>query len=252
MTGEVHSAGADERLRAERDEARQWARHGYEIGQRSTLWSDHGVAPAWLTEGWPRHFDADPLTKAVTQLDELLSGYRAALARPNAGPDVDESDRLRAELAETRAAGDAMLSALVDHFRHLPLPGTVNRAMRDLRRSVRGDAPAPAEPPADEPSPFEPDGEGGIRYRDEPPAAVLPVTLSSVDDVAAVCLAHGIGEVLMVVPGHRRWRRGETQVDADDDGFSIGWSEEWGAVVSYGTPSALLVAAIEAARGGSR
>ena len=34
------------------DEARSWARHGYEIGQRSTLWSDHGVAPKWLTEGF--------------------------------------------------------------------------------------------------------------------------------------------------------------------------------------------------------
>lgn len=41
---------AIERVRAELEEARMWARHGYEIGQRSCTWSDHGVAPAWLTE----------------------------------------------------------------------------------------------------------------------------------------------------------------------------------------------------------
>jgi hypothetical protein len=33
------------------EEARGWARHGYEIGQRSCTWSDQGVAPKWLT-GW--------------------------------------------------------------------------------------------------------------------------------------------------------------------------------------------------------
>jgi hypothetical protein len=49
--------GEIERLRAERDEARSWARHGYELGQRSTYWTDHGVAPSWLTEGWPNHFE---------------------------------------------------------------------------------------------------------------------------------------------------------------------------------------------------
>lgn len=46
----------DHHLRAaerERDEARMWARHGYEIGQRSCTWSDYGVAPAWLTEELP-------------------------------------------------------------------------------------------------------------------------------------------------------------------------------------------------------
>lgn len=39
-------------------EARMWARHGYETGQRHCSWSDFGVAPAWLTEGWPQHFPA--------------------------------------------------------------------------------------------------------------------------------------------------------------------------------------------------
>ncbi|MDF2708155.1 MAG: hypothetical protein K0R62_3807 [Nonomuraea muscovyensis] len=45
-----------DRLRAALEEARGWARHGYEIGQRSCTWSDHGVAPAWLTDDWPVHF----------------------------------------------------------------------------------------------------------------------------------------------------------------------------------------------------
>jgi hypothetical protein len=32
-------------------DARSWARHGYEIGQRSCTWSDQGVAPDWLKSG---------------------------------------------------------------------------------------------------------------------------------------------------------------------------------------------------------
>lgn len=40
------------------NEARMWARHGYEIGQRHCGWSDHGVAPEWLTEGFPPHIDS--------------------------------------------------------------------------------------------------------------------------------------------------------------------------------------------------
>lgn len=38
------------RLRADLEEARMWARHGYEIGQRSCTWTDYGIAPAWLTD----------------------------------------------------------------------------------------------------------------------------------------------------------------------------------------------------------
>lgn len=41
-------------------EARAWARHGYEIGQRHCGWNDYGVAPVWLTENWPTHFQACP------------------------------------------------------------------------------------------------------------------------------------------------------------------------------------------------
>lgn len=43
--------GECECLRADVLDARSWARHGYEIGQRSCTWSDQGVAPTWLTEG---------------------------------------------------------------------------------------------------------------------------------------------------------------------------------------------------------
>lgn len=50
----IRLAKALDRTIEERDEARSWARHGYEIGQRSATWSDHGVAPTWLTEGHSR------------------------------------------------------------------------------------------------------------------------------------------------------------------------------------------------------
>jgi len=38
-------------LRSDVLEARMWARHGFEIGQRSCTWSDQGVAPEWLHSG---------------------------------------------------------------------------------------------------------------------------------------------------------------------------------------------------------
>lgn len=47
-------------LRQQVDEARMWARHGYEIGQRHCGWTDYGTAPAWLTDGWPPHFRSCP------------------------------------------------------------------------------------------------------------------------------------------------------------------------------------------------
>jgi hypothetical protein len=61
------------RLTADREEARQWARHGYEIGQRHCGWSDHGVAPAWLTEGWPPHIDSCEHLKQMAEFDEALT-----------------------------------------------------------------------------------------------------------------------------------------------------------------------------------
>ncbi|MDX3183546.1 hypothetical protein PV334_20070 [Streptomyces sp. ME02-7008A-1] len=57
------------------DEARMWARHGYELGQRSCTWSDHGVAPAWLTEGWPTHLPSD----LVPNEEQPVQPDRAAL-----------------------------------------------------------------------------------------------------------------------------------------------------------------------------
>lgn len=57
----------------QRDEARQWARHGYEIGQKHCGWTDHGVAPDWLTEGWPTHFDSCKYFKQASEYDTALS-----------------------------------------------------------------------------------------------------------------------------------------------------------------------------------
>jgi hypothetical protein len=56
-------------------DARHWARHGYELGQRSCSWSDDGVAPKWLTEGWPVHFPSD-LVPAEARVDPNAAGIR--------------------------------------------------------------------------------------------------------------------------------------------------------------------------------
>ena len=66
-----------ESTQRQRDEARTWARHGYEIGQRHCGWSDHGVAPAWLTEGWPRAFDSCEHLQQMAEFDTALSRVRA-------------------------------------------------------------------------------------------------------------------------------------------------------------------------------
>lgn len=71
-----------ERAEAERDEARMWARHGYEIGQKHCGWSDCGVAPGWLTEGWPPHFDSCEHLKWATELDEALARVRNLPTQP--------------------------------------------------------------------------------------------------------------------------------------------------------------------------
>ena len=67
------SEAARRHLRDERVEARQWARHGYEIGQKHCGWSDHGVAPDWLTEGWPPHFDSCGHLKQAAEYDTALT-----------------------------------------------------------------------------------------------------------------------------------------------------------------------------------
>jgi len=93
----------------ERDEARQWARHGYEIGQKHCGWSDHGVAPAWLTEGWPPHIDSCEHLKQMAEFDEALARVRAARDRMARGRDVDAIwclDLLDAALNGTGEAHD--------------------------------------------------------------------------------------------------------------------------------------------------
>lgn len=72
-----------EQAEAERDEARMWARHGYEIGQRHCSWTDHGVAPAWLTEGWPPHFDSCEHLKRAGEYDEALTRVRSLSEHPD-------------------------------------------------------------------------------------------------------------------------------------------------------------------------
>ncbi|MDH6610314.1 hypothetical protein M2164_005949 [Streptomyces sp. SAI-208] len=90
----IRSENARERLRQDRDEARSWARHGCEIGQKHCGWTDHGVAPDWLTEGWPPHIDSCEHLKQMAEFDEALPRVRAAVARlraatPTWGPAAD-------------------------------------------------------------------------------------------------------------------------------------------------------------------
>ena len=82
------------KLEAELDEARQWARHGYEIGQKHCGWSDHGVAPDWLTEGWPRAFDTCEHLKQAAEFDEALTRVRNLPT----GPDVMDSQQERPDI----------------------------------------------------------------------------------------------------------------------------------------------------------
>ncbi|MGW1949056.1 hypothetical protein ACWCRC_32630 [Streptomyces sp. NPDC001940] len=70
------AAEAEQRLTEQLKEARQWARHGYEIGQRHCGWTDHGVAPDWLTEGGPRSFDSCDHLKQAAEFDEALTRVR--------------------------------------------------------------------------------------------------------------------------------------------------------------------------------
>lgn len=78
---DIRHAVAD--LRQDRDEARSWARHGYEIGQRHCGWSDHGVAPEWLTKGWPPHFDSCEHLKQAAEYDDALTRVRGLPTAPD-------------------------------------------------------------------------------------------------------------------------------------------------------------------------
>jgi hypothetical protein len=86
-------------LQTQLDEARSWARHGYEIGQKHCGWTDHGVAPDWLTEGWPRHFDSCEHLKQMAEFDETLTRVRALAERWR-----HTGDRKGSPLSELRAA----------------------------------------------------------------------------------------------------------------------------------------------------
>lgn len=76
-----HAADEDDALA----EARSWARHGYEIGQRHCGWSDHGVAPAWLTDGWPPHIEACEHAARAAEYDTALTRVRDLHRKANNG-----------------------------------------------------------------------------------------------------------------------------------------------------------------------
>jgi hypothetical protein len=92
------------------NDARSWARHGYEIGQRHCGWTDHGVAPAWLTEGWPPHIDSCEHSKQAAEYDTALTRVGSLTDSPGGGyeSDSDYAFGYRAAIAEAkRAAGGA-------------------------------------------------------------------------------------------------------------------------------------------------
>lgn len=97
-----HEADADDALA----EARSWARHGYEIGQRHCGWTDHGVAPAWLTEGWPAHIDSCEHAARAAEYDTALARVRGLPESPQV---VDALTNDPSEYA--RGYGDAIREA---------------------------------------------------------------------------------------------------------------------------------------------
>jgi hypothetical protein len=72
-------------VRAQLADARSWARHGYEIGQRHCGWTDHGVAPAWLTEGWPTHIDSCQHSAELAAAETRIAAVRAIATEHAAG-----------------------------------------------------------------------------------------------------------------------------------------------------------------------
>lgn len=147
---------------------------------------------------------------------------------------VAEFDRLRAELDRHRVAGDAMAEGIRGAAVSSGTPAITKRVLDAEKawRSVRGDAPA------------------------APAAAPLPVTLSSVDDVATVCLARG----LTTLDEGRAWQTQQVLVMTDHDVvdgrlnsycvYRPGNDEPMVAIQPH-APSAVLVAAIAAAQGES-
>jgi hypothetical protein len=82
---------SDEQLATDLNEARMWARHGYEIGQRHCGWTDHGVAPAWLTEGWPARIGTCDHLRQAAGFDTALSRVRSLPTEPEV-MDAQEPD----------------------------------------------------------------------------------------------------------------------------------------------------------------
>lgn len=92
---------------------------------------------------------------------------------------------------------------------------------------------------------------------DAPPSG-LPAVLSSVEDVARVCEAAGLTECDPDAAGRRRFIQADLEVIVSADTRPVlldpgQWSVErtgWRTRGTYGSPSLLLYAAIQAARGG--
>jgi hypothetical protein len=107
------------RLTADREEARNWARHGYEIGQRHCGWTGHGVAPAWLTDGWPPHIESCEHLKRAADLEEA-EAIRKRVAKEQKGALTDalgmdqlrDWDDIRNAAAGLRKERDAQAEAL--------------------------------------------------------------------------------------------------------------------------------------------
>lgn len=76
------TAEATQALEEQLKEARTWARHGYEIGQKHCGWTDHGVAPDWLTDGWPEAFDGCEHLLHASVLGEALTRVRNLPTEP--------------------------------------------------------------------------------------------------------------------------------------------------------------------------
>ena len=107
----INSLNSDQldQLHDDLDQARMWARHGYEIGQLHCGWSDHGVAPAWLTEGWPTHFDSCEHLKRAAEYDTALTRVRNLASRIRQGApwtanDDDIADHILAALDDQAPA----------------------------------------------------------------------------------------------------------------------------------------------------
>jgi len=115
-----------EQAEAARDEARQWARHGYEIGQKHCGWTDYGVAPDWLTEGWPNSFDSCEHLKRAAELEEseairkrVAKESRIALLDALGMDHTRDWDDIRNAAAGIRKQRDAQ-AEMIERVRALP------------------------------------------------------------------------------------------------------------------------------------